>query len=86
MVNISVMHIEKALLSIKEIDANITYFGMSPEQMMEVKDSMKDKYFEKFIYRKAKALSMNPESLEEGSECLKEMVESKDKNIQELRQ
>ena len=52
----TVVHIEKALLIIREIDATVTYAGLDPEQMMNVKNSMKDKYYEKFLYRKAKAL------------------------------
>ena len=53
----SAIHIEKAILLMKEIDATETYAGLSPEMMMMVNNSLKHQYLEKFSYRKAVALS-----------------------------
>ena len=53
----SAIHIEKAILLMREIDATETYKGLSPDMMMCVNNSLKDQYLEKFSYRKAVALS-----------------------------
>lgn len=68
----------------REIDANVTYGGLDPEQMMNIKNSLKDQYFEKFSYRKAVALSQQDGQLDEAYETIRSFSESKDSKTQDL--